>query len=227
MCSDYRVVVLELKAGFAGNEDACKRIAKFLQKRSRASPYERFVAVLSTKETTRHEISKTSGHDTEFPRGRIFDLLSATGELRCLALLSLRLERAGISAVALNIHEAGVQLVSRDTDSNIGIKVEPRRLQEALSQYCVVAVSGSFATNSDGSIVSLGRDGPDLSAIALAQSLGAYRWEIITKLSRSFESDSCAASTSAKKSDFSDGIDSVAFQTATAARIPLLVRDRH
>jgi aspartokinase len=224
MCSDYRIVVLELRFRIAGGKYECGRIAAALQKRCDAAPYERFVVALSVEKAAPRGFHETDALAKGYPGGRIFDLLSATVELKWAALLSLRLQRCGISAVGLNIHEAGVQLVSQDSNVNAQIRVEVRWLQDALLENYVVVVPGSFATNAVGSIVSLGPNGADLSAAVLAQKLDADRWEMIRSVSGGVVCDPHNAKTKPSgNSQFT--VNSVAFQIATEARIPLLVRD--
>jgi aspartate kinase len=120
------------------------------------------------------------------PDARALDLLWSTGELRSAALLALHLQARGVPARALNVHEAGL----RTGGAALGVRTE--HLTRALEAHAVVIVPGFLATEAGGAIVSLGRGGSDLSAVALAAAVGAERCELIKDVPGYFTADPAA-----------------------------------
>jgi aspartate kinase len=117
------------------------------------------------------------------PDARALDLLWATGEQRSAALLALHLQAIGIPSCALNAHETGLHR------SNGELAVRARHLRRALQTHAIVIAPGFLASTPARSIVSLGRGGSDLSAVALAAALGAARCELIKDVPGYFTAD--------------------------------------
>ena len=69
---------------------------------------ERFVVVVSAQEGVTDRLAATARQVVSQPNPAALDLLWSTGELRSVALLALHLQALGVSAAALNIHEAGL-----------------------------------------------------------------------------------------------------------------------
>jgi len=117
------------------------------------------------------------------PDPRALDLLWATGEQRSAALLALHLQAIGVPSCALNAHETGLH------HSRGLLGVRTRHLRRALQSHAIVIVPGFLASTPSRSIVSLGRGGSDLSAVALAAALGARRCELIKDVPGYFTAD--------------------------------------
>lgn len=117
------------------------------------------------------------------PDSRALDLLWSTGEQRSAALLALHLQALGVPSCALNAHEAGLH------QRGAALSVRTRHLWRALEAHAIVIVPGFLATASSRAIVSLGRGGSDLSAVALAAALGAARCELIKDVPGYFTAD--------------------------------------
>jgi aspartate kinase len=119
-------------------------------------------------------------------------LLWATGELRSVALLALHLQALGVSAAALNVHEAGLH-VSGESDGPARecerVSLHSRWIRGALAEHPVAVVPGFLATDAADAIVSLGRGGSDLTAVLLAEGLEACRCELLKDVHGYFSSD--------------------------------------
>ncbi|MHB8441613.1 MAG: aspartate kinase [Candidatus Tyrphobacter sp.] len=110
------------------------------------------------------------------------DLLLATGEMIAAAVFAQELEAAGTPAVALTGAQAGIVTDERFGDATI-LRVDPAALREVLERRSVPVVAGFQGASESGAVVTLGRGGTDLSAIAIGHALGAERIEIYTDVS--------------------------------------------
>jgi aspartate kinase len=110
------------------------------------------------------------------------DLLLASGETISAAIFAAELERDGTPAQALTGAQAGIVTDERFGDATI-LRVEPQRLHGLLGRGIVPVVAGFQGESERGAIVTLGRGGTDLSAIAIGHALGAERVDIYTDVS--------------------------------------------
>lgn len=118
----------------------------------------------------------------------------ALGERECAALLAVELARGVVPArepmvadpAALQLRAVGPAL---DADP---VDVAGGQLRALLQQHGVVVVPGFVAIDASGRTVLLGRGGSDLSALFLAQRLGA-RCRLIKDVGRLFDADPASA----------------------------------
>lgn len=186
------IAVIKIGGSILKNSRAYRRAARFVRNRHTASPEERLVVVVSAQEGVTDSLAGTASRIAPQPNPAALDLLWSTGELRSVALLVIHLQALGISAAALNIHEAGLGLPDATCDpASLAheIRVNSRRLRSALTQQPVAVVPGFFATNSASAVVSLGRGGSDLTAVLLARGLEASRCELLKDVPGYFTSD--------------------------------------
>ena len=118
------------------------------------------------------------------PDPALLDLLWSTGEVRSVALLSLRLRAIGTSVTGVSVHEIGLKVTPGDDR----ISFNPLSIRAALSVHRVVVVPGFLAVDNQR-IVTLGRGGSDWSAVLLAASLGASRCELVKDVDGYFTAD--------------------------------------
>jgi aspartate kinase len=182
------IAVIKIGGSILTNSKAYRRAAIFIRNRHRASPGERLVVVVSAQEGTTDALERTARRIADPPNPAVLDLLWSTGELRSVSLLALHLQTLGIHAAALNIHEAGL-LLPKDGCESGRLLSNPGRLRQALAHNPVAIVPGFLAVNHEGSVVSLGRGGSDLTAVLLAERLGASRCELIKDVAGYFSSD--------------------------------------
>lgn len=121
------------------------------------------------------------------PDAALTAALVMTGEACSAALLGLALDRAGVpasvvDAAAIKLETVGPKLNA--DPANLDVKVLLRHL------VCrpVAVVPGFVGRQEDGSISLLGRGGSDLTALFLAQQLGA-RCQLIKDVDGLYESD--------------------------------------
>ncbi len=122
------------------------------------------------------------------PEGPDYDLVIATGEQTVVGLLTLCLNNMGYKATSY----LGWQ-VPVITDSNHGrasiTSVEPGRIQKDLKKGAIVVVAGFQGISDKGRVTTLGRGGSDVTAVALADVLGADICEIFTDLDGIYTAD--------------------------------------
>jgi aspartate kinase len=100
------------------------------------------------------------------------DMLLATAEQVCIALLAMALIEQGSEAVSFTGHEAGIVTTPCHTKARI-LRVCPKRVRAALEEGKVVILAGSQGVSRLGEITTLGPAGPTTTAAALAAALGA------------------------------------------------------
>jgi aspartate kinase len=182
------IAVIKIGGSILTNSKAYRRAAIFIRNRHRASPGERLVVVVSAQEGTTDALERTARRIADPPNPAVLDLLWSTGELRSVSLLALHLQALGIQAAALNIHEAGLQLPKSGCETD-RLLSNPEHLRQTLTRHPIAIVPGFLAVNAEGRVLSLGRGGSDLTAVLLAESLGASRCELIKDVPGYFSSD--------------------------------------
>ncbi|MGH9745572.1 MAG: hypothetical protein ACRD59_05605 [Candidatus Acidiferrales bacterium] len=190
--ANHPVAVIKIGGSILKNARAFRRAARCVRDRHCASPGERLVVVVSAQEGVTDRLAAAAHRIVALPAASALDLLWSIGELRSVALLALHLQALGISAAALNIHEAGLTVSDRASDSDYAtplVRLNPFRLRPALALHSVAVVPGFFATDSRGAVVSLGRGGSDFTAVLLAEALEASRCELLKDVPGYFTSD--------------------------------------
>lgn len=184
------VTVLKIGGSVLTGRDGYATAASFVAGRL-ASGDERLVVVVSAEHGHTDElykeaqaISGVSEADQATPDPALLDLLWSTGEVRSVALLSLRLRAIGASVTGVSVHEVGLKVVPGDDR----IAFNPLSIRAALAEHRVVVVPGFLAVENHR-VVTLGRGGSDWSAVLLAASLGAARCELVKDVDGYFTAD--------------------------------------
>src|SRR5450755_4005395 len=107
------------------------------------------------------------------------DLLLATGEMIAAGVFAELLDDKGVSALALTGDQAGILTDDVHGDATIA-RVDPTRLRALLDAGVTPVVAGFQGATVDGRITTLGRGGSDLTAVALASSLGDAKLDVYT-----------------------------------------------
>ena len=111
------------------------------------------------------------------PIAREMDVLLSTGEQVTIALLSMALRHAGVSARSFTGWQ--VPIVSDESHAKARIQsIEPDNLRSALDDGNVAVVAGFQGVTESNEISTLGRGGSDTTAVALAAALGADECQI-------------------------------------------------
>ncbi len=104
------------------------------------------------------------------------DLAASCGELIAAAVLSAELARAGITNTVLHGMQAGIMTAGEFGDGTI-IRIDPSSILKTLETISCVIIPGFQGVAANGQVMTLGRGGSDLSAIALAGALQASHVE--------------------------------------------------
>lgn len=125
--------------------------------------------------------------------------LLATGERHSAALIGIALDRAGLKAKVVDPCDIGLTTSGSVLDSEL-VGVDGDLLKALLSRFPVVVVPGFFGYGAHGQLQLLGRGGSDLSAVYLANALGARRCRLIKDVDGVYERDpALAASTPTRR----------------------------
>jgi aspartate kinase len=127
-------------------------------------------AIVSAMGNTTNELLALAGDVTDELSGREIDQLLATGEQQSIALLALALKREGIPAQSFTAAQAGFFANGFPTEGRI-YRVAPKAVSDALEHGLVAVVAGFQAITDEGDVITLGRGGSDLSAVALAAAM--------------------------------------------------------
>jgi aspartate kinase len=188
--------VLKLGGSVLRDEASYASAARFLHTRLASHQDERLVVIVSapygmtdallaeaTAIVDRGTQSGLAGSSIDVSADAL-DLLWSTGELRSVAILTLHLQRIGVTAVPFNVHQTGLV-----ADRVNGTTVRPLHLLAALAQARIVIVPGFLGVSAGGTITSLGRGGSDLTAVALAAAVRADACELIKDVPGYFTAD--------------------------------------
>jgi aspartate kinase len=188
------ITVVKLGGSILTGPPAYQHCAEWIRARLNADPTQRLVVVVSAQYGETDALLATAREITPEPAAATLDLLWSTGEIRSVALLTLWLQRAGVRAVGLNVHECGVVSPTGERDAST-MQVKTLRLQYWLTRYPVIVVPGFLARAPFDSLVTLGRGGSDLTAVLLAAALKADSCELIKDVPGYFSDDPhCVAS---------------------------------
>src|SRR3984957_5956740 len=188
MAGVAEIAVVKIGGSILTNLAAYRRAAIFVRGLLKEHPAERFVVVVSAQEGATDSLERVAKKIQATPNVAAQDLLWSTGETRSVALLAMHLEKLGVAAAPLNIHEAGLLLPETEREAG-RIHLHGGRLSGVLADFRVAVVPGFFATNAASQIVSLGRGGSDLTAVLLAEGLRACRCELIKDVPGYFTAD--------------------------------------
>jgi len=129
------------------------------------------VAVVSAFGNTTDQLMSSAHSICDAPDPTALAALLSTGEAQSSALLGIALNRAGIPACVLDAVQAGLRTAGSGLDTD-PVAVDVARLFAEL-QRSVVVLPGFVGRGENGDITLLGRGGSDLTALFLAQRLGA------------------------------------------------------
>ena len=122
------------------------------------------------------------------PSAREMDVLTASGEQVSIALLSMALQRIGLSAQSMLADQVGFKTNSSFGKARI-LDIDTRSIRRLLENQSVPVIAGFQGVDNEGNITTLGRGGSDTSAVALAAALQADECEICTDVDGVYTAD--------------------------------------
>ena len=146
------------------------------------------VVVASAMGDTTDELIKLAYQISEKPASRELDVLLSTGEVVSSTLLAMALHHMGYPAISLTGAQAGIQTDATYSRARIQ-RIESRRVVKELERGNIVIVAGFQGITEEMDITTLGRGGSDVTAVALAASLGAEVCQIYTDVDGVYTAD--------------------------------------
>src|SRR5690554_1760714 len=122
------------------------------------------------------------------PVPRELDMMVSTGEQVTIALLAMALIKRDVPAVSYTGSQVRILTDSSHTKARI-LQIDDQRLRADLKAGRVVVVAGFQGVDEKGNITTLGRDGSDTTAVALAAGLGADECQIYTDVDGVYTTD--------------------------------------
>lgn len=168
--SELPLVVMKFGGTSVAGPERMKHVAQIIKK-VRDSGH-RVAVVVSAMGNMTDDLLALADNITDKKNGRELDQLLATGEQQSVALLALALQQSGLSAQSFTAMQAGIKAKGFPTEGRI-YRIEPDKVEKVLAEGTVAVVAGFQAITDDGDIITLGRGGSDLSAVALAGAMGA------------------------------------------------------
>lgn len=146
------------------------------------------VVVVSAMGDTTDDLMKLAYQISPQPDARELDALVSTGELVSSTLLAMALEAIGCEAISLSGAQAGIRTDNVYRQARI-VQVDSKRVVKELKAGNVVIVAGFQGITRGRDVTTLGRGASDLSAVALAGSLGAKVCERYTDVAGIYTAD--------------------------------------
>ena len=179
-------VVMKFGGSSVADPDKIRHVARRLvEARERGV---RVVGTISAMGKTTDTLLELAGQVSPHPHPRELDMLLSTGERVSCALVAMAVHDLGQEAVSFTGSQAGILTDSVHTRAKIR-QITPVRVLEALDKGKIVLVAGFQGFSRDTmDITTLGRGAGDLTAVALAATLGAA-CEVYSDVSGVFSAD--------------------------------------
>jgi aspartate kinase len=179
-------VVMKFGGSSVADPDKIRHVARRLvEARERGV---RVVGTISAMGKTTDTLLELASQVSPHPYPRELDMLLSTGERVSCALVAMAVHDLGQEAVSFTGSQAGILTDSVHTRAKIR-QITPVRILEALDAGKIVLVAGFQGFSRDTmDITTLGRGAGDLTAVALAATLGAA-CEVYSDVSGVFSAD--------------------------------------
>ena len=175
------------KYGGSSVADA-EKIASVARRVAESARGHRVVVVVSAMGKTTDGLVALARQVTPSPEPREMDMLLATGEQVTIALLAMALHALGLRARSFTGPQVGMRTDRAHTKARIRA-ITAERVSRALDAGEVAVVAGFQGLSDEDEITTLGRGGSDLTAVALAATLGADVCEIYTDVDGVYTAD--------------------------------------
>jgi len=198
--SKYPLTVLKFGGSSVATAERMKHVAEIVKKiRDKNN---RVAVVVSAMGNMTDDLLALAQDVSAARDGRELDRLLATGEQQSVALLALALQQSGIPAQSFTARQAGIHAKGFPMEGRI-YDIKPESVENALNEGTVPVITGFQAVTDDGDVITLGRGGSDLSAVAIAAALGADSCQLLKDVEGIYTADPTVIKT-AKKIDSID-----------------------
>ncbi len=184
--SKSKIVVQKYGGSSIGNVEKIKNVAQRIISYARGG--NKIVVVVSAMGDTTDELVALARKINPNPSEREMDMLMSTGEQISCSLLAMALHKRGVDAISFTGSQIGIITDTDHTQAKI-LKIETDRIKKELNKGKIVIIAGFQGLSTAFEITTLGRGGSDLSAVALAVSIGADLCEIYTDVGGIYTAD--------------------------------------
>jgi aspartate kinase len=146
------------------------------------------VVVVSAMGKETDELLRLASEVSSVRPGREMDMLITAGERKATALLCMALHDIGVPADSFTGSQAGFLTDTTHTNARI-LEVRPDRVRQSIDAARVPVLGGAQGVSTDREITFLGRNGSDVTAVAIAHALAADACELYTDVSGVFTAD--------------------------------------
>lgn len=146
------------------------------------------IVVLSAMSGETNKLVDLANSISEFPDGREYDTIVATGEQVTIGLLAMCLKSMGYKAKSYQGWQVPIMTDSTATKARI-LSIDDKKIRADLDNGTIVIVAGFQGMDDEGNVTTLGRGGSDTSAVALAAALKADVCEIYTDVDGVYTTD--------------------------------------
>jgi len=146
------------------------------------------VVVVSAMGKETDELLHLASQVSDSRPGREMDMLITGGERKAMALVAMALADTGYPAASFTGSQAGILTDTTHTKARI-VEIRADRLRDALAAGMTPVVGGSQGMSTGRDVTFLGRNGSDVTAVAVAHALGADGCELYTDVSGVFSAD--------------------------------------
>ena len=146
------------------------------------------VVVVSAMGKTTDDLERLAHEVATNPPEWEMDMLLTAGERIAAALLCMAIMDRGESAVSFTGSQAGIVTDTAHRKAKI-VEIRADRIQETIDAASIPVVAGFQGVSTARDITTLGRGASDLTAVALAATLGAAACEIYTDVAGVYTAD--------------------------------------
>ena len=146
------------------------------------------VVVVSAMGKETDELLRLASEVSSVRPGREMDMLITAGERKATALLCMALHDVGVPADSFTGSQAGFVTDTMHMNARI-LEVRPDRVRQSIAEGRVPVLGGAQGVSTEREITFLGRNGSDVTAVAIAHALSADACELYTDVSGVFTAD--------------------------------------
>lgn len=181
-----KISVIKFGGSSLSNDENLKRAAnrtiQFLEKG------EKVVVILSAQGKTTDSLLSEAKKLSLNPNKRELDMLVSVGEQISISKFAILLNELSFSAVSLTGWQVGIITNNEHTEAKIE-KIYTQRIWKELEKHDVVVIAGFQGVDKNKNITTLGRNGSDTSAIAIAAALEQKECYIFTDTDGVYDKD--------------------------------------
>ena len=149
---------------------------------------QKVVVILSAQGKTTDTLLTEAKRLSNNPNKRELDMLVSVGEQISISKFAILLNEMGYKAISLTGEQAGIITDKNYTQAKIQ-EIHPYRIWKELEENDVVIIAGFQGIDAQRNITTLGRNGSDTSAVAIAAALEQKECYIFTDTDGIYDKD--------------------------------------